>query len=67
MVLNLIACLKARAEGLDRLPLLLFGLGIVLVVDWQGLLLYNIEQGEMSQGFPQKRPLFGDMCRKTPA
>ena len=27
--------------GLNRLPLLLFGLGIVLVVDWQGLLLYN--------------------------
>jgi hypothetical protein len=31
-----------QAGGLKRLPLLLFGLGIALVVDLQGLLLYNI-------------------------
>jgi len=35
---------KSEAGGLKRLPLLLFGLGIVLVVDLPGLLLYNIEQ-----------------------
>jgi len=35
---------KSKAGGLKRLPLLLFGLGIVLVVDLQELLLYNIEQ-----------------------
>jgi len=32
---------KSEAGGLKRLPLLLFGLGIVLVIDLQGLLLYN--------------------------
>jgi hypothetical protein len=35
---------KSKVGGLKRLPLLLFGLGIVLVVDLQGLLLYNIKQ-----------------------
>ena len=34
---------KDEAGGLRRLPLLLFDLGIVPVVDWQGLLVYNIE------------------------
>ena len=34
----------SRAGGSKRFPLLLFGLGIVLVVDLQGLLLYNHEQ-----------------------
>ncbi len=33
---------KTKAGGLNRLPLLLFGLGIVLGVDLQGLLLYNM-------------------------
>ena len=32
-----------QAGGLNCLSLLLIGLGIVLVVDLQGLLLYNIE------------------------
>ena len=32
-----------QAGGLKCLPLLLFGLGSVLVVDLQGFLLYNIE------------------------
>ena len=36
--------------GLKRLSLLLFGLGIVLVVDLWGVLLYNIEQQGMSLG-----------------
>ncbi|MBC8274260.1 MAG: hypothetical protein H8E40_04745 [Chloroflexi bacterium] len=44
---------RSRAGGSKRLPLLLLGLGIVLVVDLQGLLLYNIGQQGMSQGFPQ--------------
>ena len=35
---------KSEAGGLKCLPLLLFGLGIVLVVDLQGLLLYSIKQ-----------------------
>jgi len=35
---------KSKVGGLKCLPLLLFGLGIVLVVDLQGLLLYNIKQ-----------------------
>ncbi len=38
-----------QAGGVQRLPLLLFGLGIVLVVDLQGFLLYNIEQQGMSR------------------
>ena len=32
---------RSRAGGSKRLPLLLFGLGIVLVIDLRGLLLYN--------------------------
>ncbi|MGA9347852.1 MAG: hypothetical protein WBW48_03480 [Anaerolineae bacterium] len=55
---------KARAGGLKRLPLLLFGLGIVLVVDLQGLLLYNNEQQGMFHGFPQ-RTLSGDIIPKN--
>lgn len=43
---------KSKAGGLERLPLLFFGLGIVLVVDLHGLLLYNIEQQGMFHGFP---------------
>jgi hypothetical protein len=35
---------KSEAGGSKRLPLLLLGLGIVLVVDLRGFLLYNIEQ-----------------------
>jgi hypothetical protein len=35
---------ESEAGGSKRLPLLSFGLGIVLVVDSQGLLLYNIKQ-----------------------
>ena len=35
---------KGKAGGVQRLPLLLFGLGSVLVVDLQGLPLYNIKQ-----------------------
>ena len=35
---------KTKAGGLNRLPLLLFGLGIVQMVDLQGLLLYNIRR-----------------------
>jgi len=35
---------RSRAGGSERLSLLLFGLGIVLVVDLKGLLLYNTEQ-----------------------
>jgi hypothetical protein len=31
-----------------------FAFRVGLVVDWQGLLLYNINQQEMSHGFPQK-------------
>jgi len=38
-----------QAGGVKRLPLSLFGLGIVLVVDLQGLLLYNIRQQGMSR------------------
>ena len=30
-----------KEGGLNRLPLLLYGLGIVLVVDLRGVLLYN--------------------------
>jgi hypothetical protein len=45
-----------QAGGLNRLPLLLFGLGIVLMVDRQGLLLYNDEQQGMPHGFPQETP-----------
>ena len=45
---------KSEAGGLNPLPLLLFRLGIVLVVDLQGLLVYNYEQQGMSRGFPQK-------------
>ncbi len=33
-----------QAGGVKCLPLLLFGLGIVLVVDLQELLVYNVEQ-----------------------
>jgi hypothetical protein len=33
-----------QAGGVKRLPLLLLGLGIVLVVDLRGLLVYNVEQ-----------------------
>jgi hypothetical protein len=33
----------SRAGGSQRLALLLFGLGIVYVVDLEGVLLYNIE------------------------
>ncbi len=33
---------KSEAAGLKYLPLLLFGLGIVLGVDLRGLSLYNI-------------------------
>ncbi len=47
-----------QAGGLKRLPLLLFGLGIVLVVDLQGFLLYNIGQQGMSRELPHKA-LFG--------
>lgn len=36
--------LKARAGGSSDLSLLLFALGIALVVDLSGLLLYNIGQ-----------------------
>ena len=44
---------KSEAGGLKRLPLLLLGLGIVLVVDLQGLLVYNnMEQQGMSHWFP---------------
>ena len=35
---------KSKAGGLRRPPLLLFRLGIVLVVDLQGLLLYNVRR-----------------------
>jgi len=35
---------KSEAGGPKCLPLLLLGLGIVLVVDLPGLALYNIEQ-----------------------
>jgi len=35
---------KSKVGGLKRLPLLLFGLGSVLVVDLRGFLLYNIKQ-----------------------
>lgn len=45
---------KSAAGGLNRLSLLLFGLGIVLVVDSQRLLAYNIKQHGMSHRFPQK-------------
>ena len=41
-----------QAGGLNCLSLLLIGLGIVLVVDLQGLLLYNIKQQEMSTSVP---------------
>lgn len=33
-----------REGGLNCLPLLLFGLGIALAIDLQGLLVYNIKQ-----------------------
>jgi len=36
-----------QAGGLKRLPLFLLGLGIVLVVDLRGFLLYNIKQQGM--------------------
>jgi hypothetical protein len=56
-----------QAGGPKRLPLFLFGLGIVLVVDLQGLPLYNIKQQGMSHVFPQKAlsghvPLNMDRC-----
>ena len=35
---------KNKAGGLRRLSLLLFALGIVLMVDLQGPLVYNVEQ-----------------------
>ena len=41
-----------QAGGLKCLPLLLFGLGSVLVVDLQGFLLYNIKQQEMPHFCP---------------
>ncbi len=47
---------KSKAGGLRRLLLLLFGLGIVLVVDLQGLLTYDHEQQGMPQGFLQETP-----------
>jgi hypothetical protein len=42
------------AGGPKRLPPLLFGQGIVLVVDLQGFLAYNIKQQGMFHGFPQR-------------
>jgi hypothetical protein len=45
-----------KAGGLQCLPLFLFGLGIVLMVDRQGLLLYNDEQQGIPHGFPQETP-----------
>ena len=41
-----------QVGGQRCLLLLLFGLGSVLVVDLQGLLLYNIKQQEMSASVP---------------
>ena len=41
-----------------------FGLGIALVVDLQGLLLYNHEQQGMPQGFLQQTPC-GHSTRKN--
>ena len=62
--------LKRHLEvgGLKRLPLLLFGLGIVLVVDLQGLLLYNIKQQEMPHFCPVVASLLDgrDFCIITP-
>lgn len=47
---------KSEAGGPNSLPFLLFGLGIVLVVDLQGLLTHNHEQQGMPQGFLQETP-----------
>jgi hypothetical protein len=45
----------SEAGGLECFPLLLFGLGIVLVVDLQRLLAYNnIRQQGMCDGFSQR-------------
>jgi len=41
-----------QAGGPKRLQPLLFGLSIVLVVDLQGLPLYNIKRQEMSASVP---------------
>ncbi|MFQ5814840.1 MAG: hypothetical protein ACE5I2_16805, partial [Anaerolineae bacterium] len=40
-------------------------LGIVLAVDLQGLLVYDIEQRGMSHGFPQKAPVWGYMWKNA--
>jgi hypothetical protein len=42
----------SRAGGSKRLPFLLFGLGLVLVVDLEGVLVYNIEQQQMPISVP---------------
>ncbi len=60
---------KSKAGGLKRLPLLLFGLGIVLVVDLQGFPLYNIEQQGMAHFCPVVASLLDgrDFCIVHPS
>ena len=48
---------KNVAGGLNRPPLLLFGLGLVLVVDLEEVLLYNTSNEGLSRGFPLKQIL----------